>query len=106
MKKKPSINRWRARDAEKKFMPAIKILSEYMHKVNPKTPDKDFFGYELSAGEFIDNYGVKTQLQIRAVRTKSQFIKDEGIKPIIRKWAILFKSRLFFSVLIDKIFND
>lgn len=95
MKRPKSVNRLQAREASQKILPAVKILSSYMHNVNPKTPSDIFHGYEVSAGEFEDKYGVKCQLQIRAIRLKSGFIKEGNVKPIVNKWAIMFKIRVF-----------
>lgn len=103
---KKSINRLQAREAQNKIMPAIKLLSKYMHNTSPDAPKKDFHGYRVPAGMFTDAHGIQWQLQVHAVCTKSNFIKENEIKPIIRKWAILFKLRLFAKVFIDKIFDN
>jgi hypothetical protein len=106
MAKKPSINRLQAREVERKILPAVKLLSSYMHKTAPNAPIKDFHGYCVPAGKFSDHSGRTWQLQVRAVCTKKEFVKDEQIHPIIRKGAWLFKLRLFSKAFIDKIFND
>lgn len=106
MKKKKSNTRFKYREAERKIIPAIKLLSQYMHNTTPEAPKKDFHGYAVNSGDFTDVYGVKWQLQVRAVCTKKEFIKDEQITPIIRKGAWLFKLRLFSKAFIDKIFAD
>lgn len=100
---KKSINRFQARELEQKIIPAIKLLSKYMHNTSPDAPTKEFKGYEVPAGLFTDGHGISWQVQIRAVKVKSLFIKNNEIKPILRKGLSLFKVRLFLSVLIDKI---
>lgn len=102
-KPKKSVNRFRARELEQKIMPAIKMLSKYVFTTAPDAPKKNFFGYKVPAGEFTDEHGNKFQVQIHAYRTKSDFIKKDEIKPIIRKWAIFFRLRLFAKMLIDKL---
>lgn len=99
-----SLTRLQYREVEKKVTPAIKILSSYMHNTAPDAPKEDFFGYKIPAGTFVDGHGIKWQVQVHAVCAKPSFIKDNEIKPIIRKWAVVFKLRLFAKVLIDKIF--
>jgi hypothetical protein len=106
MAKKTSINRLQARDAEKKILPAIKMLSKYMHNTTSDVPLKNFHGYELCAGHFMDHSGRKVQLQIRAIYSKGKYVKEGEIHPIIRKWALFFKLRLFVKAFIDKIFTD
>lgn len=105
-KKRPSTNRLHARELEKKLVPSIKLLSNYMFNTAPDAPKKDFYGYRVPSGTFVDGHGIKWQIQIHAYCTKDKFIKENEIKPIIRKWAIGFKLRLFAKVLIDKIFNE
>ena len=94
------------RAAEKKILPAVKVLTAYMHNTTPEAPKNDFRGYCVPAGTFDDAHGIKWQLQVRAVCTKKHFVKDEQVTPIIRKNAWLFKARLFLSELVNKIFND
>ena len=79
-------------------------MSSYIHKTSPDAPEKDFHGYILSAGSFTLGKR-KWQLQIKAVCTKTEFVKEEQILPIIRKGAWMFKLRLFASAFIDKIFK-
>lgn len=105
MSKPQSRTRLQWKEAEKKVVPAIKLLSQYMHSTSPEAPKEDFHGYVVPAGAFVDGHGVKWQLQVSAVCSKSKFIKNNEIKPIIRKWAVMFKLRLFAKVFIDKIFN-
>lgn len=98
-----SIKRLQYREVEKKVTPSIKLLSQYMHNTSPEAPKNEFHGYEVPSGEFVDAHGVKWQVQVHAYCNKSKFIKHNEVKPIIRKWAIIFKIRVFASVLIDKI---
>lgn len=106
MKPKKSITRFQAREAEKKVIPAIKLLSKYMHNTAPDAPEKYFHGYVVPSGKFKDHSGRVWQLQVRAVCTKHEFVHEEQIHPIIRKGAWMFKLRLFIKTLIDKIFAD
>ena len=105
IKKKKSLTRFQAREAEKKIVPAIRLLSQYMHNTAHDVPTKDFHGYSVSSGYFVDKFGKKWQLQVRAVCTKQEFVKDQQINPIIRKGAWMFKLRLFSKAVIDKIFS-
>lgn len=104
MKKRPkSLTRLQAREVEKKVVPAIKLLSQHMASTTPEAPERDFHGYSCPAGDFVDNFGNKWQLQIHAYRAKKYWFKTNEIKPIIRKGAILFKLRLIISGVIEKI---
>lgn len=106
MNKRPkSLNRFQAREAEKKIMPAIKLLSQYMHNTAPDSPQDIHYGYVVPAGDFKDVHGVPCQLQVSVVRGRGKFIKENEIKPIINKWAIGFKLKLFTKILVDKIFD-
>ena len=105
MGKVKSMSRLQARQAEKKVMPAIKLLSNHMHNTTSKVTDKNFTGYKVPCGEFVDHAGVKWQLQVSAVRAKGAFIKDNEIKPMVPKWALMFKLRVFLKVFIDKVFG-
>ena len=106
-KKSPmSINRLHARELEKKVVPAIKVMSKHMFTVNPETPEQHFHGHKIPCGDFVDHYGVKVQLQLHAVRVKSQFIRENEIQPIFNKWSILFKLRLRIKAFIDNLFKD
>ena len=106
-KKKPMSNsRLRERELQKKFIPAIKAMSEHMFTVNPETPEKHFHGHKIPCGNFVDDYGIKVQLQLHAVRVKSQFMKKNEIRPILNKWSILFKLRLITKSFIDNLFKD
>jgi len=108
MKKAGAKSRTRLQDraVEKKVIPAIKLLSQYMHNTAPDAPKKDFHGYKVPAGTFTDGHGVGWQVQVVAVCSKKEFIKNNEVNPIIRKGAWLFKLRLFTKVFIDKIFGD
>ena len=103
---KRSMSRFQYREMERKVIPSIKLLSQYMHNTSPEAPKKDFHGYEVPAGIFTDGHGVTWQVKIQAVCSKGLFVNENEIKPIIRKWALLFKVRLFAKVLIDKIFGE
>ena len=103
MAKKRSINRFQARELEQKIIPSIKLLSKYMHSTAPDAPEKEFYGYKVPSGTFKDGHGVSWQVQVHAVKVKKLFIKENEIKPIIRKGLTLFKIRVFASMLIEKI---
>lgn len=103
--KRKSLNRFQAREAEKKIMPAIKLLSQYMHNTSPDSPEEIHFGYKVPAGEFKDSHGIHCQLQVSVVRGRGKFIKENEIKPIINKWAIGFKLRVLAKIAVDKIFQ-
>ena len=103
MNGKRSITRVQARELEQKIIPSIKLLSRYMHNTSPDAPVKEFKGYKVPSGIFKDGHGIKWQVQIHAYKDKSQFIKENEIKPILRRGLSLFKLRMFVSVLIDKI---
>jgi hypothetical protein len=106
MKKKKSFSRLQAREAERKILPAVKLLSKYMHSTTPDAPTKVFHGYCVPGGEFKDRTGRVFQLQVRAVCSKKEFVKNGQITPIIRKGAWFFKLRLISKAFIDKIFAD
>ena len=99
-----SATRLYAREAEKKLNPSIKAISTYIRNTGQVTDD--FRGYKCPAGSVIDNSGRKWQLQIYAVCQKSDFIKKDEIKPIIRKWAIGVKVKAFSKYLIDWAFKS
>ena len=101
--KKRSINRFQARELEQKIMPSIKLLSRYMHNTSKDAPEKIFYGYKVPSGTFKDSNGELWQLQIHAYKAKGHFIKDNEIKPIIKKGISLFKLRIFVSAIIHKI---
>lgn len=93
-----SITRTEARDMEAKIKPAIKALSMSVMKTG-RIPD-NFVGYKVPAGDF-DTNGIKCQLQVWAVYSKSHRIKKNEVVPIIRKGAILFKFRLWIKHIVD-----
>ena len=101
-----SRTRLQDREVVKKVIPAIKILSQHMHNTNPKAEESTLIGYKIPAGDFTDSHGVHWQVQVHAVKAKSQIIKNNEIIPIINKWAIAFKLRLLSSSIIEKIFGD
>lgn len=88
-----SIKRTQYREMEKKFTPAIKNLSDHMHNTG-SVPD-DFLGYKIPAGEYTDSNGIKWQIQAWAVCSKKHQIRKNEIIPMIRKWALFLKFRLF-----------
>ena len=93
MSKKPSITRLQARELDRKILPAVKTMSKYLHNTDPNAPEKVLHGYILSAGEFkLANR--KWQLQIRAVCTKKEFVKEEEIHPIIRRGAMVIQAKI------------
>lgn len=103
-KKTPAINRTQAREMERKFTPAIKSLSAYMHNTTPTT-SAAFVGYEVPAGSFTDSSGREWQVIAMAVCNKDRMIKKDEIRPIIKKWAIGLRARAFIKYLIDKAFS-
>lgn len=103
MVKKRSINRFQARELEQKIIPSIKLISKYMYSTAPDAADKEFHGYKVPSGTFTDSHGISWQVQVHAIRTKNLFIKNNEIKPILRKGLTFFKIRVFASMLIEKI---
>lgn len=102
-KKNPNISRIQAREIEKKFTPALKVLSSHMHNTGPVT--NDFIGYKVPAGTFTDRSGREWQVQAHAVCSKAHKIKKDEIIPIIRKWAIGLKVRTYLKYFIDKLYE-
>lgn len=100
-----SANRFHAREAMDKFTPAIKALSSHLHKTASDAPKDIFFGYEVPAGTLTDAKGVVWQFQVRAICAKKDFIKSNAVEPIINKWAIGFRVRMFLKMIIDKLFE-
>lgn len=96
---KKSISRTQYRDMENKFTPAIKTLSSHMHNTG-KIPDS-FLGYKVPAGKFKDGNGVEWQIQAWAVCSKKHQLKKNEVVPMVRKWAIGLKIRIFLKYLID-----
>lgn len=93
-----SIPRTQARAAEKKLMPAIKALSQSVANTRI-IPDK-FTGYKATAGEVYVN-GIKWQYQVSAVCSKSEFIKNDEVKPFFKGWSFGLKAKAFLKYLID-----
>lgn len=101
---KVSITRTYARDAEKKFFPAIKALSTHLRNTGRVTDD--FLGYKVPAGSFRDDYGRKWQYQVYAVCSPGKFIKKEEVVPMVRKWAIGLRLRVISKHIIDNLFKN
>lgn len=100
-RKKPMISPTRtyAREAEKKFMPAIKALSTSLRNTGEVTDD--FIGYKIPAGSVKDDYGRTWQYQVHAVCVPRRFIKKDEVVPVIRKWAILVRIKAYTRYLIE-----
>ena len=98
-KTKPSINRLERREVEKKFIPTLKALSSHLNNTGPVTDD--FIGYKAPAGTVQDRSGRKWQLQAHAILSKSKMMKKDEVVPMVRKWAIGMKLRVFAKYLID-----
>jgi hypothetical protein len=96
-----SIPRTKAREAEKKLMPAIKAISTSVHKTGI-VPDK-FLGYKVPAGELTDKLGRKWQYQIIAVVAKSEFIKRDEVVPMLKGWAWMIKAKALIKYVIDQV---
>jgi hypothetical protein len=94
-----SLKRTQAREMEAKFTPAIKTLSNYMH--NTGMVPVDFLGYKIPAGTFVDKNGVQWQIQAHAVCSKKHMIKKNEVIPMIRKWAIGLRVRIFIKYIVD-----
>ena len=97
--RRKSIKRTQARELESKFTPAIKTLSNYMH--NTGNVPADFLGYKIPAGSFVDKNGVSWQIQAWAVCSKKHQIKKNEVVPMIRKWAIGLRVRIFIKYIVD-----
>lgn len=98
-KKAPKINRMQAREMERKFTPAIKALSSFMHNTTNTTDD--LLGYKIPAGTFKDKFKREWQIQAHAVCSKGMMMKSDEVKPMIRKWAIGLKFRVFIKYLVE-----
>ena len=94
-----SIKRTQYREMESKFTPAIKVLSNYMHNTSNVPPD--FLGYKIPAGTFTDKNGIVWQIQAHAICSKKHHIKKNEIVPMVRKWAIGLKIRIFIKYLVE-----
>lgn len=97
--KLPLLRTVQAREIENKFSPALKMLSNQMHSTGEVPPD--FQGYKIPAGTYTDRMGRTWQIQAHAVIAKGNFIKKNEVVPLIRKWAILVRLRIFLKYLID-----
>ena len=93
-----SIPRTQAREAEKKLMPAIKVLSQSV--ANTKIIPDNFKGYKATAGEVYVN-GIKWQYQVHAVCAKKDFIKDDKVVPMFAGWNLIIKLKAFVKYVID-----
>ena len=93
------------RDVKDKFNEASKRLSLGMHQTRSDIPSKTMIGYEINAGNLEMPNGDSYQIQLRAVRYKKMFIKNNELKPILAKWAIMFKVRVFLTGVINEIFK-
>lgn len=102
-KKIKSYNRLDAREAERKLMPSIKLITQYVKKTTKVT--NEFIGYKVPSGEMVDAQGRVWQLQVHAVVAKKDKMRENKIKPIIRKWAWGVKFRVFIKHVVDKAFN-
>lgn len=100
-----SSRRAKAREAERKFFPAIKAISEQLH--NTGTIPNEFIGYEMPAGTVKGHNNVEWQLQIRAVCANSKKLNKNQIYPIISDGmkALILKSKVFLKHLVDKIYE-
>lgn len=101
-----SLKRTQYREMESKFTPAIKTLSNHMHNTG-KIPE-ELIGYKVPAGEFIKKVmvngkeeEVKWQIQAWAVCSESHKIKKNEVRPMLRKWAIGLRIRIFLKYLIE-----
>jgi hypothetical protein len=103
-KKKPAINRIQARELDKKFVNATKALSKYMHNTGPV--GGDLLGYKIPAGRFTDKLGREWEVQAHAVCAKKLMMKKNEVVPMIRKWAIGLKLRVFAKIIMDKVFEN
>jgi len=86
--KKPVVSptRFYAREAEKKFVPAIKALSTSLRNTGEVTAD--FLGYKIPAGSLTDDKGRRWQFQVHAIVAPSKFIRKDEIVPLIRERKI------------------
>jgi len=99
--KKPMISPTRtfAREAEKKFNPAIKALSTSLRNTGVVT--NDFIGYKIPAGDLVDDKGRRWQFQVSAIVVPSKFIKKNEVVPMIRKWAIGIRIKAYLKYVVD-----
>lgn len=98
-KPKNSPTRFYAREAEKKFSPAIKALSTSLRNTGPVTDD--FLGYKIPAGTVKDDKGRTWQYQVHAICVPGKFIRKDEVVPIIRKWAIMVRIKAYIRYVIE-----
>lgn len=93
------VQRAKAREAEKKLVPAIKVLASSVSKTGP-IPN-NFIGYKVNAGEMTDNLGRKVQYQVHAVYAKKDFIKINASVPYFSGWQLWLKIKSIAKYVID-----
>lgn len=98
-KNAPLLRTVQEREAIKKIVPSIKVVSNQLHTTGQVPPE--FVGYKVPAGTVTDYNGRTWQLQVHAVVAKADFIKKNEVIPIIRKGAILIRVRIFLKYIID-----
>lgn len=98
-----SRSRFEAREVERKVIPAIKLLSKHFHNTTAMAPA--FRGYKVPAGDFSDNQGRNWQVQVVAVCTKKDRMKRNEVAPMIDKWAIGLRLRVWAKSVIDNLFE-
>lgn len=101
-----STQRTDYRSVRDKFNDASKVLSVNMSNSRTDVSKDVLIGYHVCAGEFIARNGELYQLQLKAIRTKKHFIKEQIVIPIFSKWAIGIKVRIYLTGLVNKLFND
>jgi hypothetical protein len=94
-----SITRTKSREAEKKLLPAIKVIAASVHKTGPIS--NNFRGYKANAGDMTDSLGRKWQYQIVAVCAKSDFVRKDEVVPMFSGWNFPFKVKAFIKYFID-----
>lgn len=85
--------------AEKKFDKAIKAVSESVKKTG-RVPD-EFGGYKSPQGPPFYANGFRWQFQVHAVCRKSDFIKNDEVLPISKKWAIAARLKGWIKYAVD-----
>lgn len=98
IQKARSVPRTQAREAEKKIVPAIKMISASVG--NTRLFPDNFKGYKLPAGDFMAN-GRKWQYQIIATCAKSEFMKKDECIPMFKGWTFWLKVKAFAKHLVD-----
>lgn len=92
----PRLTVWQA---EKKFDKAIKAVSDSV-KMTGRVPD-EFGGYKAPTGPPFYANGFRWQFQVHAVCTKADFIKNNEVLPISKKWLIAARIKAWFKWLVD-----